>query len=42
MLLFAEPDKQANIKEKLGGLLNVPIKFENAGTQVIFNNGGEA
>lgn len=42
MTLFAEPDAQPKIKEKLGSLLQVPVKFEEQGVQVIFNNGGDA
>lgn len=36
MLIFAEPGTQARIKEKLGRFLNVPFRFENTGSQVIF------
>lgn len=39
MTLFAEPDKQPYIKEKLSGLLYVPVHFENRGAEVVFNNG---
>jgi D-glycero-alpha-D-manno-heptose-7-phosphate kinase len=35
ILLFAEPDVQPSIKEKLKNLLLVPFKFENFGTQII-------
>jgi len=38
MLVFAEPDLQPRIKEKLGKFLHVPFKFQEAGSQVIFNN----
>lgn len=38
MLVFAEPAVQAKIKEKLGKFLYVPFKFEEGGSQVIFNN----
>lgn len=36
MLLFACPEKQAKIKKALGGFLQVPFKFENGGSQVIY------
>lgn len=36
ILFFAEPKKQAKIKEKLKKLLLVPFKFEDLGTQIIF------
>ena len=36
VLLFAEPDKKQKIREKLKGLLEVPFKFENLGSQIIF------
>jgi len=36
MLLFAPPEAHSRIKERLGGLLSVPLRFENRGTQVIF------
>lgn len=36
LLLFVEPDLQANIRERLG-LLHVPFRFEDQGSQVIFN-----
>ncbi len=39
MLLVVEPDKQDVIRESLRGLLFVPFKFENGGSQIVFNNG---
>jgi D-glycero-alpha-D-manno-heptose-7-phosphate kinase len=36
MLLFAEPDKQADVKAALDKLLYVPFKFEDHGTRVIY------
>jgi len=36
VLFLADPGKQKKIKEKLKKLLMVPIKFENAGSQIIF------
>lgn len=38
MTFFAEPDKQPYIKEKLAGLLYVPVVFDNLGATVVFNN----
>ena len=35
ILLFAKPKDQQKIKEKLKGLLLVPFKFENHGSQII-------
>ena len=40
MLLYADPDKQKYIKEKLSGLLYVPFQFENQGAQLVFANSG--
>lgn len=36
ILFFAKPEDQPRIKEKLKGLLNVPFRFENGGSQIIF------
>lgn len=36
MLLFAAPEAQPRIRERLEGLLSVPFQFENHGTQIIF------
>jgi len=36
VLLFVEPDKQELIRCALDGMLEVPFKFEQLGTQVIF------
>ncbi|MDA1128311.1 MAG: kinase [Chloroflexi bacterium] len=36
MLLFAHPSKQQKIKESLSRLIQVPFKFENSGSQIIF------
>jgi D-glycero-alpha-D-manno-heptose-7-phosphate kinase len=35
MLLFARPEEQPSIKQRLHGLLYVPFKFENHGTQIV-------
>ncbi|MDI6786289.1 MAG: kinase [bacterium] len=36
MIIFAEPDIQPKIRTRLMGLLEVPFKFENQGSQIIF------
>jgi D-glycero-alpha-D-manno-heptose-7-phosphate kinase len=36
VLLFAEPSKQDKIRQALKNLLEVPFKFENLGSQIIF------
>ncbi len=36
VLIFASPEKQAKIREKLKKLLLVPFKFESLGSQIIF------
>lgn len=36
ILLFAEPSKQDKIRQALKGFLEVPFKFENLGSQIIF------
>lgn len=36
ILFFIEPDKQEKLREKLKGLLHVPFKFEDLGSQIIF------
>jgi D-glycero-alpha-D-manno-heptose-7-phosphate kinase len=36
LLLFAEPRKQPRIREKLKKLLQIPFRFENQGSQIIF------
>lgn len=35
MLLFARPEDQGQVQQKLKGLLRVPIQFENQGSQII-------
>ena len=37
MLLFASPDKHANIIKTLTELIHVPFQFENTGTQIIYD-----
>jgi len=36
VVFFAEPSKQKKIREKLKNLLEIPVKFENQGSQIIF------
>jgi D-glycero-alpha-D-manno-heptose-7-phosphate kinase len=36
MLIFVEPDKKAAVRSALGGLLEIPFRFENLGSQIIF------
>jgi D-glycero-alpha-D-manno-heptose-7-phosphate kinase len=36
VLIFAEPQKQKEIRKRLKGLLEIPFCFENLGSQVIF------
>lgn len=36
LLLFASPEKQKKIREKLKNLLEIPFKFEHLGSQIIF------
>ncbi len=36
MLLFAEPERHADVKKALSGLIHVPFKFEASGSQIIF------
>jgi D-glycero-alpha-D-manno-heptose-7-phosphate kinase len=38
VLFFAQPSSKDKIRSKLKGLLEVPFKFENLGSQVIFIN----
>jgi len=35
LLLFAKPEKQAEIRERLKQLVHVPFKFENSGSRVV-------
>jgi len=37
MLFFVPPEKQNQVKEKLKNFLYVPFRFENLGSQIIFN-----
>lgn len=41
MLFFAKPENQPKIKKELKELLHVPFRFENQGSQIIFNSSRE-
>ncbi|MBI5448029.1 MAG: kinase, partial [Gammaproteobacteria bacterium] len=34
-LLFAEPEKQAQIQVALSSLIHVPFRFENQGSRIV-------
>ena len=36
VLFFVEPQNQAKVRERLKNLLEVPFRFENLGSQIIF------
>lgn len=36
ILFFAKPEIRSKVKESLSGLLNVPFRFEDSGSQIIF------
>jgi D-glycero-alpha-D-manno-heptose-7-phosphate kinase len=36
LLLFVEPDRQAEVRQALRGRLEVPFRFESSGSQIIF------
>lgn len=40
MLLFARPEDQPGIREKLKDLLQVPFRFETGGSQIVFYDSG--
>ncbi|MBU1862097.1 MAG: kinase [Candidatus Omnitrophica bacterium] len=42
MLIFARPEDQLKIRERLGKLLYVPFKFQTAGSQIIFYSPGDS
>lgn len=35
-LVFAEPERQSEVRRALGGLLEVPFQFEELGSQIVF------
>lgn len=35
LVFYVEPDKQANVRQAMNNLLQIPFEFENGGTQVI-------
>ncbi|MBL8994609.1 MAG: kinase, partial [Spirochaetia bacterium] len=37
LLVFAEPERQAAIRQALGHWVHVPFSFENAGSEIIFS-----
>jgi D-glycero-alpha-D-manno-heptose-7-phosphate kinase len=37
MLFFADPERHSELKEKLNSFLHVPFRFENMGSQIIYN-----
>lgn len=42
MLIFARPEAQPRVREKLKKLLYVPFKFDNLGSQIIFYSPGDS
>lgn len=42
IMFFVRPEDQPRVREKLKKLLYVPIKFENEGSQIIFNSNRES
>jgi len=38
ILFFVAPEKQSNVRKSMQGLLEVPFKFESAGSQIIYQN----
>lgn len=42
MLIFARPQSQPKIRERLKKLLHVPFKFESLGSQIIFYSPGDS
>lgn len=36
LLFYVEPEKQAQVKETLSGLMHVPFRFENKGSNIIY------
>jgi len=38
LLLFVPPERQVAVRERLAGLILVPIRFESSGSQVIFSD----
>lgn len=42
LLFIVEPDAQNSVRKAMGNLLQVPFKFENKGSEIIFNNGDES
>lgn len=42
MLIFAAPETHPKIRSRLKGLLHVPFRFENLGSQIIFYSPGDS
>jgi len=38
MILFMEPDKRSGVRKALKNILEVPFKFENSGSEIIFSS----
>jgi D-glycero-alpha-D-manno-heptose-7-phosphate kinase len=36
VLIYARPDQKEAVRQALGGLLEIPFKFETLGSQIIF------
>jgi D-glycero-alpha-D-manno-heptose-7-phosphate kinase len=41
LLIFAKPNVQNKVKKELGELLQVPFRFEDEGTKIIFSNNND-
>jgi len=41
MLLFVKPELHGKVLEKLDGLVHVPFRFENKGSQIIYQTPDE-
>ncbi len=37
MLFYVPPERQGAVREALGGLIDIPVKFEHRGSQVVIN-----
>ncbi len=37
MLFYVPLDRQSDVREALGGLFDVPVRFENSGSQIVLN-----
>jgi D-glycero-alpha-D-manno-heptose-7-phosphate kinase len=41
VLFFVKPELQPQVKKSLDGVLQVPFKFENGGSRIIYNDGND-